>query len=139
MTSERPYTNARVSKDGRWHVVVDTPSVIATPDGSISIAWGGTDEKYRLRAEAVASEIEDAMNRRALPAVATSPAPDTGDKLREAAGVPEIAALINAAGELTLEWAYDVERDHQYRVVNAGNEDWHNFIAALRAIAGGDA
>ena len=70
--TERPYTNTRTSKDGRWHVVVDTPTVIATPDGAISIAWNGTDEKYRLRAEAVAAEIVDAMNRRALPAADTS-------------------------------------------------------------------
>ena len=63
--TERQYTNARVSKDGRWHVVTETPSVIATPDGAISIAWGGSDQKYRERAEVVAAEIVEAWNRRA--------------------------------------------------------------------------
>lgn len=58
----RPYTNARVSKDGQWHVVIDTPTVIATPDGAISISWNGTDPKYRERAEVVAAEIVIAMN-----------------------------------------------------------------------------
>lgn len=95
--TERPYTNARVSKDGRWHVVVDTPSVIATPDGAISIAWGGTDEKYRLRAEIVASEIVETMNRRSLPAADAGSPPTHAAQLAAALALPEVAAMVGAA------------------------------------------
>jgi hypothetical protein len=68
-----------------------------------------------------------------------TPAPDA---VQEAARVPEIAALIEAAKALhrdMLERAQlkiDTISGDQYRIVNSGRTAWADFDAAIRAIAG---
>lgn len=72
-------------------------------------------------------------------AALATPAPDA---VQEAAMVPEIAALIEAAKALhrdMLERAQlkiDTISGDQYRIVNSGRTAWADFDAAIRAIAG---
>lgn len=110
-----------------------------------------SDVQTRLQSEIAALEVEhgpDVMqvaidNLRKLRGEAPAVEP-VALTAQDAARVPEIAALIEAARALRADMleraqmGMDVMHGEQYRIVNAGRTAWADFDAALRAI-GGDA
>jgi hypothetical protein len=97
--------------------------------GQKGAGWSDYDEDWHPTLEAAKAAAQADYEARILAAIDTQPDP------RDAV----IARLVEAAAALHLEWAIHVDDHLTYRVVNAGNEAWTNFQAAIAAAKGGAA